>query len=68
MAVVDLNGIPTRYELVGDGPALLMLSPGGFDSSLENWASMGRYRGLGFVQAFASSYTCVPGGTRRTRS
>ena len=59
MAVVDLDGIPTRYELAGEGPALLMFSPGGFDSSLENWTSFGRYRDLGFVQAFASAYTCV---------
>jgi pimeloyl-ACP methyl ester carboxylesterase len=59
MAVVDLDGIPTRYELVGDGPALLMFSPGGFDSSLENWTSFGRYRDLGFVEAFAPTYTCV---------
>jgi pimeloyl-ACP methyl ester carboxylesterase len=59
MAIVDLDGIPTRYELVGDGPALLMFSPGGFDSSLENWTGFGRYRDLGFVQALAPSYTCV---------
>jgi pimeloyl-ACP methyl ester carboxylesterase len=59
MAVVDLDGIRTRYELVGDGPPLLMFSPGGFDSSLENWTSFGRYRDLGFVQAFAPAYTCV---------
>jgi pimeloyl-ACP methyl ester carboxylesterase len=59
MPVVELDGIRTRYELVGDGPPLLMFSPGGFDSSLENWTSMGRYRELGFVDAFATSYTCV---------
>src|ERR1700751_4676611 len=59
MDVVDLDGIPTRYELVGDGPALLMFSPGGFDSTLENWTSFGRYRDLGFVEAFAPTYTCV---------
>ena len=59
MAVVDLDGIPTRYELVGVGPPLLMFSPGGFDSSLENWTSFGRYRDLGFVEAFAPTYTCV---------
>ena len=44
MPVVDADGIPTRYEVVGTGPALLMFSPGGFDSSLENWTSFGRYR------------------------
>ena len=59
MAVADLDGIPTRYELVGEGPPLLMFSPGGFDSSLENWTSFGRYRDLGLVQAFAPAYTCI---------
>jgi pimeloyl-ACP methyl ester carboxylesterase len=59
MAVADLDGIRTRYEQVGEGPALLMFSPGGFDSSLENWTSFGRYRDLGFVKAFAPAYTCV---------
>ncbi len=59
MPVVELDGIPTRYELAGDGPALLMFSPGGFDSRLENWTSLGRYRDLGLVDALAPAYTCV---------
>lgn len=63
MPVVDLDGIATRYETVGPplgaAPALLMFSPGGFDSSLDNWTSFGRYRDLGFVDAFAPHYTCV---------
>jgi pimeloyl-ACP methyl ester carboxylesterase len=59
MPVADADGIPTRYEVVGTGPALLMFSPGGFDSTLENWTSFGRYRDLGFVAALAPSYTCV---------
>ncbi|WGL52487.1 alpha/beta hydrolase [Nocardioides sp. BP30] len=59
MPIVDLGGIPTRYQTVGEGPPLLMFSPGGFDSSLENWTTFGRYRDLGFVDAFRSSYTCV---------
>lgn len=59
MPVVELEGIRTRYEVVGEGPALLMFSPGGFDSSLENWTSFGRYRELGFVEALSPHYTCV---------
>lgn len=59
MPIVEIDGIATRYETVGQGPALLMFSPGGFDSSLENWTTFGRYRDLGFVDAFAPSYTCV---------
>jgi pimeloyl-ACP methyl ester carboxylesterase len=57
--VVEIDGIPTRYETVGDGPPLLMFSPGGFDSTLENWTTFGRYRDLGFVDALKDSYTCV---------
>jgi pimeloyl-ACP methyl ester carboxylesterase len=59
MPTVELDGIRTRYEAVGQGPALLMLSPGGFDSSLENWTSFGRYRELGFVDALSPHYTCI---------
>lgn len=59
MPIVELDGIRTRYETVGEGPALLMFSPGGFDSSLENWTEFGRYRDLGFVDALSSHYTCI---------
>lgn len=59
MPFVDLDGIRTRYETVGEGPPLLMFSPGGFDSGLENWTTFGRYRDLGFVDALAPHYTCV---------
>ena len=30
MSVVEINGIKTNYEVKGDGPPLLMYSPGGF--------------------------------------
>ncbi|MGW4370990.1 alpha/beta fold hydrolase [Nocardia takedensis] len=59
MPIVDIDGIATRFESVGSGPPLLMFSPGGFDSSLENWTSFGRYRQLGFIEALSSYYTCV---------
>ena len=59
MPIATIDGIETRYETVGAGPALLMFSPGGFDSSLENWTSFGRYRDLGFVDALSPHYTCV---------
>jgi pimeloyl-ACP methyl ester carboxylesterase len=57
--VVELAGISTRYEVSGSGPALLMFSPGGFDSSLENWTRFGRYRELGFLDALSPHYTCI---------
>ena len=43
MPVATIDGIPTWYEVSGDGPPLLMFSPGGFDSTLENWTRPGLY-------------------------
>ena len=59
MATVELDGIETRYETIGSGPPLLMFSPGGFDASLENWTTFGRYRELGFVEALSPDHTCI---------
>jgi pimeloyl-ACP methyl ester carboxylesterase len=56
-AVVD--GIVTRYEVAGAGPPLLMFSPGGFDSTLESWRSVGIYRRLKLLDRLTSSYTCI---------
>ena len=33
-----IDGIATRYEVLGSGPPLLMYSPGGFDATLEKWS------------------------------
>lgn len=59
MPIATADGIPTRYEATGDGPPLLLFSPGGFDANLENWATLGRYRDLDLVGALSQSFTCV---------
>jgi pimeloyl-ACP methyl ester carboxylesterase len=56
-AVVD--GIPTRYEVAGSGPPLLMFSPGGFNAALENWASFGIYARLNLLTHLTEKYTCI---------
>jgi pimeloyl-ACP methyl ester carboxylesterase len=56
-AVAD--GISTRYEVTGDGPPLLMYSPGGFDSSLEAWRTVGIYKRLNLLEHLRRSYTCI---------
>lgn len=56
-AIVD--GISTRYEVAGSGPALLMFSPGGFDSTLESWRTVGVYRRLNLLEHLTASYTCI---------
>jgi pimeloyl-ACP methyl ester carboxylesterase len=59
MATAVCDGIETRYEVLGDGPPLLLFSPGGFDATVENWTSFGIYARLNLLEALTQSYTCV---------
>lgn len=56
-ALVD--GISTRYDVVGSGPPLLMFSPGGFGATMENWRTQGIYRRLRLLDVLPERYTCV---------
>ena len=53
------DGIRTRYEVTGTGPPLLMFSPGGFDSTLEAWRTVGIYQRLDLLEHLSRRYTCV---------
>jgi pimeloyl-ACP methyl ester carboxylesterase len=59
MPIVAIDGIATRYETVGSGPALLMFSPGGFDATLEKWSSLGAYARTRPMDHLPAKYTCI---------
>jgi pimeloyl-ACP methyl ester carboxylesterase len=59
MPTTVVDGIPTRYEVSGSGPPLLMFSPGGFDSTLEGWRTVGVYRRLRLLDHLGETYTCI---------
>ncbi|MDQ7908899.1 alpha/beta hydrolase [Phytohabitans sp. ZYX-F-186] len=59
MPTVDLDGIATHYEVVGDGPALLMFAPGGFNATADNWRRHGVYRGLNLVPRLSTEFRLV---------
>ncbi|HKP24644.1 MAG TPA: alpha/beta hydrolase [Dongiaceae bacterium] len=59
MAFATVDGIETRYELVGEGPPLLMHAPGGFDATIEKWSSLGIYKELGFLDHLTKHYRCI---------
>jgi pimeloyl-ACP methyl ester carboxylesterase len=59
MPVATVDGIPTRYEVCGDGPPLLMFSPGGFDSKLENWTGHGLYPRIELLARLRERFTCI---------
>ncbi len=59
MPITSIDGIPTRYEILGSGPPLLMFSPGGFDATIEAWAARGAYAQTKPLEHLSRSYTCI---------
>jgi pimeloyl-ACP methyl ester carboxylesterase len=59
MAVATIDGIATRYEVLGSGPPLLMYAPGGFNAIVESWSTLGVYARLKLVDHLPSKYTCI---------
>lgn len=59
MPTVALDGTATRYTVSGAGPPLLLFSPGGFNATLDNWATHGVYQRTGLVERLAEHYTCI---------
>jgi len=59
MATTVIDGIETRYEVLGAGPPLLMYAPGGFDATVEKWSSLGVYARVKPLDHLAKHYTCI---------
>ena len=66
MATATIDGIETRYEVAGSGPALLMFSPGGFDATVEKWSSLGVYARVKLLDHLPGKFTCVMFDRRET--
>jgi len=59
MPFAEIDGIRTRYDLVGNGPPLLMYAPGGFNARLEQWSDLGIYKRIGLLDHLPAHYTCI---------
>jgi pimeloyl-ACP methyl ester carboxylesterase len=66
VATAIIDGISTRYDVVGDGPPLLMLSPGGFDATIEKWSTQGIYAKIKLLDHLPKHYTCITFDRRET--
>ncbi len=66
MAFATIDGIATRYEVVGDGPPLLMYSPAGFDATLEKWTTQGVYARTRMLEHLSKQYACIVFDRRET--
>jgi pimeloyl-ACP methyl ester carboxylesterase len=66
MPTASIDGIETRYEMLGSGPAILLYSPGGFDATVEKWSTLGIYKELKLLDHLPRQYTCIAFDRRET--
>ncbi len=59
MATAIIDGITTRYEVLGAGPPILMYAPGGFDATVEKWSTQGVYAKIKLIDHLPKQYTCI---------
>ena len=59
MAEALLDGIRTNYEIVGEGPPLLLYAPGGFDGTIEKWRTAGVYARTRMLEHLAQHFRCI---------
>ena len=66
MPIAVIDGISTRYEVLGSGPPLLMFSPGGFDATLDKWRTQGVYARIKLLDHLPRQFTCIAFDRRET--
>jgi pimeloyl-ACP methyl ester carboxylesterase len=66
MSTVRVDGIATRYEVLGQGEPLLMFSPGGFDATLEKWSTLGIYSKTQMMATLTAHFHCIVFDRRET--
>jgi pimeloyl-ACP methyl ester carboxylesterase len=66
MPTAIIDGIATRYEVVGSGPPLLMYSPAGFDATRDKWSTQGVYARIKVLNHLPKKYSCIIFDRRET--
>jgi pimeloyl-ACP methyl ester carboxylesterase len=59
MPTATIDGIATRYEVLGSGPPLLMYAPGGFNATIETWRTQSVYAKIKLLDHLPKKYTCI---------
>lgn len=59
MPTAEIDGIETNYEVMGDGPPLLMFAPGGFDAQMSKWSDLGVYKRIRLLDHLPQHFTCI---------
>ena len=59
MPTATIDGLKVNYLVQGSGPHLLMLAPGGFDSTIEKWTAGGVWREMDALNALSRHFTVI---------
>lgn len=59
MPFAEIDGLNTHYQVQGEGPALLMYSPGGFDARMDKWSDLGVYARIRLMDHLPRHFTCI---------
>jgi pimeloyl-ACP methyl ester carboxylesterase len=59
MPYATIDGIRINYAVQGSGPPLIMLAPGGFDSTIESWSTRGVWKDMRPLEALAREFTMI---------
>jgi pimeloyl-ACP methyl ester carboxylesterase len=59
MPTATIDGLTVNYVTRGNGPALLMLAPGGFDATMEKWNQSNVWKGMKALEALPEHFTIV---------
>ena len=59
MPVATIDGLRVSYLVQGSGPHLLMLAPGGFDSTISRWSAGGVWKEMDALNVLSRHFTVV---------
>jgi len=59
MPQATINGLKINYAVQGNGPPMIMLSPGGFDSNIDGWSSRSVWKELRPLETLAKEFTMI---------
>ena len=59
MPTAVIDGIATRYDVIGSGPPILMYAPGGFNAVIETWSTQSVYAKIKLLEHLPQHFTCI---------
>ena len=59
MPTAIIDGLKVNYHVQGSGPHLLVLAPGGFNSTIERWRGSGVWKEMDALETLSKTFTVI---------